>query len=35
MFKKMWENKMNAITAIMFFMLVPILLLLWWYMSTR
>ena len=32
--KQLWANKMIAITAIMTLTLVPILLLLWWFMST-
>jgi len=33
MFRKLWENKMIASTALMTIILVPILLLLWWYMA--
>gem|GEM_PF-576172 len=31
MWKALWANKMIAITVVMFVMLVPILIGLWWY----
>ena len=32
--KRLWANKMVAITALMTVILVPMLFLLWWYIST-
>lgn len=34
MFSKLWENKMIAITALMTLILVPLLVLLWWFMAS-
>jgi len=32
--KRLWGNKMIAITALMSVILIPMLFLLWWYMTT-
>ena len=32
--KRLWANKMIAITILMTLILIPTLILLWWYMST-